>query len=100
VGALYPGSLTFGSVTVKGTRTLITELYNSGGGPLSITSISTTVGYSQTNTCGLTLSVGSSCEIRVTFKPTGAGELTGKLSIKDNATTKPQVVALSGTGVK
>lgn len=100
VAALYPSPLEFGSVKIGNTKTLNTRLYNSGGAPLSITAIKVTSEYTQTNRCGSTLAVGSSCTVSITFKPTGVGAHKGSLSIQDNATAKPQVVALSASGVK
>jgi len=100
VAALYPSPLEFGSVKVGNTKTLNTKLYNSGGAPLKITATKVTTQYTQTNTCGSTLTVGSSCVVSVTFKPTGVGQHNGSLSIQDNAAAKPQVVVLKAGGVK
>ena len=100
VAALHPSPLKFGSVKVGNTKTLNTKLYNSGGAPLKITAIKATTQYTQTNTCGSTLTVGSSCVVSVTFKPTGVGQHNGSLSIQDNAAAKPQVVVLRASGVK
>ena len=100
VAALYPGPLEFGSVKIGTTKTLNTQLFNSGGGGLRITAIEVSSEYSQTNTCGSTLAVGSSCTVSVTFTPTGSGRHNGSLRIQDNAAAKPQVVALRASGVK
>ena len=100
VAVLYPSPLEFGSVKVGNTKTVNTELYNSGGAPLKITTIKTTSEYTQTNTCGSTLAVGASCAVSVTFKPIVVGQHNGSLSIQDNATAKPQVVVLHASGVK
>jgi hypothetical protein len=100
VGALYPSPLQFGSQQVGSTTTLNTNLYNSGGTPLVISAVTTKGDYSQTNTCATSLAVGSACTVSVTFKPTKAGSREGSLSIKDNATAKPQTIVLSGIGVK
>jgi FG-GAP-like repeat/Abnormal spindle-like microcephaly-assoc'd, ASPM-SPD-2-Hydin len=101
VGALYPSSLQFGSQTIGTTsQPLVSKLYNSGGTPLAISAIATTGAYAETNTCGASLPVGSSCTISVTFKPTVTGKQLGSISVKDSATIKPQTVTLSGVGVK
>jgi hypothetical protein len=55
--------------------------------------------FSQTNNCGITVSVGANCAIQVQFTPTATGVLTGNVSISDNAAGSPQVISLSGTGV-
>ncbi|MGA7220739.1 MAG: choice-of-anchor D domain-containing protein, partial [Candidatus Sulfotelmatobacter sp.] len=73
-------------------------LSNTGGGPLTITSIATTGTYSQTNTCGASVAAGASCAISVAFTPTATGTLTGTVVITDNAANSPQMVALTGTG--
>jgi len=73
-------------------------LSNSGGASLSISGIQVTGDYAQTNNCPATLSVGSSCAVNVTFKPTVSGNRSGTLSITDNAQSSPQAVSLNGTG--
>jgi hypothetical protein len=100
VGALYPSPLQFGSPTVGSETTLDTRLYNSGATALFISAIKTKGYFSETNTCGETVAVGSYCTISVTFKPKKVGSVAGTLTITDNATVKPQVVVLGGTGVK
>jgi FG-GAP-like repeat/Abnormal spindle-like microcephaly-assoc'd, ASPM-SPD-2-Hydin len=101
VGALYPSSLQFGSQTVGTTSpALNTTFYNPGATPMALSEITTTNGYAQTNNCGETLAVGSSCTISVSFKPTKAGTQKGHLSVKDNATSNAQEIELNGVGVK
>jgi phospholipase C len=50
------------------------------------------------NTCGTTLSVGSSCALQLAFKPTAIGARTGTLTITDSGVTSPEVINLTGTG--
>jgi len=81
---------------------------NTGTTTLNISNIATTgdfalatVKATKTVTpCGtsISLSAGSSCEIKVTFTPTQTGALTGDVNFTDNAPNSPQSVALSGTG--
>jgi hypothetical protein len=54
--------------------------------------------FSQTNTCGVSLSAQNSCTISVTFMPTAKGQRTGYLPLHDNASNSPQIVTLSGKG--
>jgi hypothetical protein len=57
--------------------------------------------FSPTTTCPMspgTLAPGSSCTISVVFKPAAKGSRSATLTIKDNAQTSQQSVALSGTG--
>ena len=74
-------------------------LSNTGTGTLTISAISTSGDFSQTNDCSQVLQPGSGCAISVTFTPSSAGNRTGNLTISDSAPGSPRSVALSGTGV-
>lgn len=96
---LSPSSLTFSSQTVGTTSPAQTvTLTNAGSVPLTITSITASANFSQTNTCGTTIAAGGACIITVTFAPTITGTLTGNVSVADNVAGSPQTVSLSGTG--
>jgi hypothetical protein len=98
--SLSPSSLTFPAEIVGTSSSAQTvTLTNTGTASLTISSIGAGGDFSQTNTCGTTVSVSANCTISVTFKPTAAGTWTGTLSISDNAPGSPQTVALSGTGL-
>jgi len=76
---------------------------NTGTATLNITKISpgTSGDFSETDTCGAvqnTLGVGQSCSVSVFFSPTASGTRAGSLTISDNATGSPQIVALTGIG--
>jgi len=73
-------------------------LTNTGTTSITITSITTTGPFSQTNNCPSSLAASASCTINVVFTPTKAGTLTGTLSVVDNGPNSPQTVALSGMG--
>lgn len=100
---LSPTSLTFadqkvGTVSAPQTVTLT----NTGTSVLSITQISASGDFLQTNTCGATLNilnVGQSCTMSVSFQPTSSGARNGTLSVADNASGSPQSVTLSGNGL-
>ena len=111
---LIPTDLKFGSLkitptTPHPTKTLPETLTNTGSSALSITSQTITgtgpfsiptapsSGFCQGNSA-TTLAAGGSCTISVTFTPTSTGSFSGNLSIADNDTTSPQLVALSGQG--
>ena len=101
VASLFPSPLKFNSQQIgTSSAPLDMKLYNSGGAPLVISGVTVTGDYSESNSCGSNVAVGASCTVSVTFKPTKAGKRKGTLSIKDNATVKPQTVILSGVGVK
>jgi len=70
---------------------------NLGNTSLGMTSITTTPGFAQTNTCGTSLAAGASCNISVTFTPQKHAPYTGTLTIKDSAAGSQQTVALTGT---
>ena len=74
-------------------------LTNSGQAALAIAAFSASGDFAQTNTCGSSLVAGATCNIAVTFTPTATGTRNGILTITDNATGSPQVVALSGSGI-
>ncbi|HUI64101.1 MAG TPA: choice-of-anchor D domain-containing protein, partial [Bacteroidota bacterium] len=71
---------------------------NSGTAALTVSGISASTGFSQSNNCSSTLVAGSSCTINVSFEPTMAGSTSGTVSVTDNASGSPQTVSLSGTG--
>ena len=73
-------------------------LTNEGKATLSISSIKTTGEFGATSTCGKGVAAKASCTISVTFSPKGAGEFSGTVQINDSASSKPQVIALSGRG--
>jgi hypothetical protein len=47
---------------------------------------------------GLTLAVGASCSVSITFSPTLAGTRSAQLTVTDNAPNSPQSAPLTGTG--
>jgi len=93
-------SLSFGNelVNVASPEQTVT-LTNSGSDTLTISGITVTGDFSQTNNCDGSLAAGASCSIQVTFTPTALGSRTGTLSVSDTTLGSPQAVALSGTGV-
>jgi len=98
--SLSPTSLNFpGTLVTSSSATQQVKLTNSGNGALSISGISASGDYSQTNNCGASLGGAANCSITVTFKPTAGGSRTGSVSIADNATGSPQTVSLAGTGM-
>ena len=99
VVSLSPTSLTFPAQAVgTSSSAQSVTLKNTGSATLSITSITVSGDFSQTNTCGSSVAVGASCTLSVTFKPTAAGTRTGAVTITDNASPATQTVSLTGTG--
>ncbi|SFS04260.1 Beta-propeller repeat-containing protein [Granulicella pectinivorans] len=99
-GSIAPSALTFAAQSL-GTTSMaqIVTLTNVGTAPLTVSSVSITGAYAQTNTCSTSIAAGGSCAISVTFSPTVNGTLTGTLTVTDNAAGSPRVVSLTGTGV-
>jgi hypothetical protein len=71
---------------------------NNGRSALTIASMKTNGQFRKTSTCGTNLAAKATCTISVTFSPTSTGQKSGTVQINDSASTKPQVIALSGTG--
>ena len=69
------------------------------GAAATVSSISATGPYTETNTCGASIAAGGSCTVSVTFAPTTGGAAPGSLSVATSAPGSPLTVALSGTGV-
>lgn len=92
-------SLTFAPqvVTVKSAAQTLT-LQNPGNANLSVSQVSVTGDYSVTNSCTAPVAPNNACHLNVTFTPTNAGDRPGTLSISSNATLRPDVVQLDGTG--
>src|SRR5207244_4054442 len=97
--SLTPASLSFGNQLMGSSSPGQPITLTNTGTSLSITSITTTGDFGQTNNCGAVVSAGASCTITVTFTPTATGARSGSVSISDNASDSPQAVTLSGTGV-
>jgi hypothetical protein len=90
--------LSFGSQLLNtSSNTNSVVLTNSGSAPLTVSGVSATGDFSQTNNCS-SLAAGGQCSIAVTFKPTQTGSRAGQLSISDNVAGSPQQIQLSGTG--
>ena len=96
---LSSSSLSFGTQLIgTSSASQLVTLTNSGSATLTITSITGSVNFPQTNNCGSSLKAGASCTTTITFQPRGTGTLTGTVTITDNAANSPQTVALTGVG--
>jgi hypothetical protein len=73
-------------------------LTNTGTTELTITSMKATGQFGVSSNCGSGVAAGASCTISVTFSPTSRGVKSGTITIQDSASSKPQVIELSGTG--
>jgi hypothetical protein len=95
-----PSSLSFGDLASGSTSAAQTvTVSNPGSSAVSVSSVSASGPFSQTNTCGSSIAAGGSCTASVKFAPTSGGSQTGTLTVTTSAPGGPLTVALSGTGV-
>ena len=100
--AISPTSLNFANQAAGVTSpSQVVTLTSTGTANLTINSISFTgtnaVDFTQTNNCGSSLAPGASCQVGVTFTPTGGPSRAATLQFTDNAPNSPQAVALAGS---
>jgi len=94
-----PVSLSFASTLVGSTAaTQAVTLTNSGTAAATVSAVSVTGDFSQTNNCA-SVAVNATCTVTVTFKPTAGGTRTGTLTVTSNANDNPVTVGLTGTGI-
>ena len=98
--AASPTSLTFPDTLVGvASSPLTVTVSNTGGSSFTISNISTSGDFSQTNSCPASLAPGGTCTVNVVFTPTTTGARTGVLTFTDTAPGSPHTVSLSGTGI-
>ncbi len=99
--ALNPAGLVFPAQSLNATSQPQTITLTNGDNPVTINSIAISGAnagdFTQTNTCGTSLSAGAKCTITVTFMPTANGLRKASLTITDTAPGSPQVLNLSGS---
>ena len=75
-------------------------LTSSGSGTLTISSITSSGQFTQTNNCPQSMPPQTSCTLEVAFAPNAAGPISGAVTITSNAISKQiEVIGLFGTGV-
>ena len=74
------------------------KLTNTGKTALKISMMKVTGQFGMTSTCAVSVAAGKACSISVTFSPTTQGAKSGTITLEDSASSKPQVIELSGTG--
>jgi centrosomal CEP192-like protein len=96
--ALSASSVTFTAQQLNTTSVARSfDISNNGNAALTISGITASGDFSQTNNC-TTLNAGASCTVNVTFTPTATGTRSGSVTITDTAPGSPHSVSLSGTG--
>jgi hypothetical protein len=100
IGAI-PSSAPFGNVAVGNTNSQTITLTNGGTANLTISQGSVSgSGFKITGlSTPLTITPGSNATFNAVFTPTGAGKVTGSISLANDAPSSPYTIALSGTGV-
>jgi hypothetical protein len=92
-----PPSLDFGTQSVGSSTVLSDTVSNQGQAPLTITSVTPSGDYSETDNCVTTLQPSASCTLTVTFKPTDVGTRSGAITIKDSTPSGTDVMPLTGS---
>ncbi|OLB64844.1 MAG: coagulation factor 5/8 type domain-containing protein [Actinobacteria bacterium 13_2_20CM_2_72_6] len=94
-----PSALTFAPQALNTTSApQAVTVTNTGTAAASVSGVSASGDFSQTNNCGTAIAAGASCSVNVSFRPTASGTRTGTVTVTSNATDSPTTVALSGTG--
>jgi hypothetical protein len=95
-----PTSVSFGNVNIGTNGSQTVTLTNSGSGSVAISNVSTTsgVGVSGAST-GMVLTGGQSVTLGLTFAVSGAGSVTGGVTVSSNASNSSLTIPLSANGV-
>ena len=96
-----PSNLSFGSQLAGTTSSAQTiTLSNTGNLSLTISQISITAPFVQSNNCGNSVAPGANCTFSVTYSPSVRGQSSGSLVISSmGLNTSPFTVSLTGTGI-
>ncbi len=97
--ALTPATQDFGSVAIGSSSAAIPfTLSNGGTTAITVSSITATGDFTQTNNCGTSVAGSGSCTVMVTFTPTATGGRTGTLTAATSANNGVALTsALTGT---
>ncbi len=97
--AVSPSLLQYGVQPLGSTSSPQTALLrNMGSSALTISSVTTTGDFAETDDCGGTVPAAGSCTLSLTFTPTAAGTRTGSAVIQDDADGSPHIIKLTGSG--
>ncbi len=96
----HPKAIGFPPTLVGSTSSKVASvlLFNNNPVTMTISGISASLPFGQTNNCGTSLAARSGCTAQVTFSPSRLGVQRGALIISDDAAGGSQKVALHGTG--
>jgi parallel beta-helix repeat protein len=94
-----PAGLSFAGTVVGSTSaTQTVTITNTGTTAATVSGVSVTGAFSQTNNCA-SIAVNGSCTATVSFTPTAGGTNTGTLTVTSNANNSPTTVSLTGNGI-
>jgi hypothetical protein len=96
---LGPATLTFSGQplqTVSSPQTV--TVTNTGSTSLTVSNISITGDFLETDNCGNAIAANGTCQISVTFDPSTSGTRSGTLTVTGNIPGGQETVSLSGTG--
>ncbi len=99
--SLSPATLTFADQDIgTSSNSQPVTITNFGGSPLTLSSISASGEFAETNNCPNSLVAGASCTASVSFAPTVTGPATGLLTLNDDSGNlgASQNVTLAATG--
>jgi hypothetical protein len=99
--SVNPSSLSFASVNVGSSAILPATLTNTGTGSVTLSGLSVSgAGFAASGvSSGQVLAPGQTATVNVSFQPSGAGSVTGSVTVASNANSSI-VVGLSGSGVQ
>ncbi|HWY59722.1 MAG TPA: SBBP repeat-containing protein [Terriglobales bacterium] len=97
--SLSPNLLQYALRAVGSTSTAQTVLLrNMSSTALTISSITTSGDFAETDSCGGSVPAAGNCTFSVTFSPSAAGTRTGSIVIQDDAAGSPHLITLNGDG--
>ncbi|WP_128912516.1 beta strand repeat-containing protein [Granulicella sibirica] len=99
---LSPTTLSFGDTAVATESASQTvTVTNSGNASLTVTGVTASGDFVETDNCigpGVTIAVGATCTVSVSFLPASSGVRSGLLTVYGNVPLGQAIVSLAGTG--
>ena len=97
--AITPASRSFGNVAVGSPSDTTTFTVTNRGTTAMALAIVPSAGFTQTNTCKVSLAAGASCTITAGFTPTALGDVSGTIAVSYNGFGSPLSATMTGTGI-
>jgi hypothetical protein len=96
-----PSTVSFGDVNTGSSTTRSVTVANTGASAVSVGNVSISgPGFSVSGVpAGLALAAGQTAALTVTFAPSSAGAVTGKVTVTDPPSPIPLAISLSGNGL-